>query len=565
VVLVKEEIDMTRTIAALLLCLAGCSSKSSVLEGDASTSDGGTADGATAPTASTWLGVNISGDLPRVDITYQLVPFNTNGGAQDANGYPAAGVSGTSQTDIGYVLPTGAYNISYQGSGQLSVSGIGTLVGSWQSVGNEQRAVVTITGTPGTFGNFLTLTITNTGSQTVTDLHIYFPGFDYDSTETFLPQFLTLLGPFRAMRFMGWEATNSSTLVDWADRPAAAHFGQSQYGEPWEHIVELVNETGKDAWVNVPEHASDDYIHSLAQFLNTNLDLDRIAAARRAQGMTAPFQLIVENSNETWNQGFTAYQTFLTAANMDTELYTGVYAGTFGPSWMSESSDLMKVGQYEADRLVKIGNIFKQEFGANASMIAPVLSGWALGAVYSDVALQFIQTNYGDPKTYVTYVAQAPYFGPDDAQTGALDTLFASANTNVQAMDATFQDFAMLGQQYGIGIVAYEGGQGISGTTNQPLKHLAQHDQRMYDAYNAYFTLWQKDFGKSLFMHFALAETPGVPETIFQYGFWGSIISTLEDSQACRPDLPTLTGTESIPSVIHHCPKYRALAEQALQ
>jgi hypothetical protein len=555
---------MTRTIGVLLLCLAGCSSKSSTSLDDASPSDG-SVDGAVTPTASTWLGVNISGDLPRVDITYQLAPFNTNGGAQDANGYPAAGVSGTSQTDIGFVLPTGAYKISYQGSGQLSVSGIGTLESGWQTVGNERRAVVDITGTPGAFGNLLTLTIANTGTQTVTDLHIYFTGFDYDSTQMFLPQFLTELAPFRAMRFMGWENTNSSTLVDWSDRPASAHFGQSAYGEPWEHIAELINETGKDAWLNVPEHASDDYIHSLAQFLNANLDLGRIAAAREAQGMTTPFQLIVENSNETWNQGFTAYQTFLTAANTDTGRYTGVYDGTFGPSWMSQSSDLMKVGQYEADRLVKIGTIFRQELGANASMVAPVLSGWALGAVYSDVALRFIQANYGDPKMYVSYVAQAPYFSPDDAQTGALDTLFASASTNIQAMDATFQDFAMLGQEYGIEIAAYEGGQGIGGTTNQPLKHLAQHDQRMYDAYNAYFTLWQKDFGKSLFMHFALAETPGVPESIFQYGYWGSIISTLEDSQTCRADLPTLTGTETIPSVVHHCPKYRALAEQALQ
>jgi len=550
---------MTRTIC-VWLCLVGCGN-SSPAQGDGSTSNPG--DGAVTPTASTWLGVNVSGDLPRVDITYQLTAFT--GGAQDPDGYPAAGTSGTSQTDIGFVLPTGAYNVSYKGTGLLEIGGIGALAGSWQSQAGEQRGVINITGTPGAFGNFLTLKITNTGSQTVTDLHIYFPGVDYDTADTFLPQFLTLLQPFRAMRFMGWESTNSSAITDWSDHPAAAHFGASPYGEPCEHIAELVNETGKDAWINVPEHASDDYIHGLAQFLNANLDLGRIAAARSAQGLTAPFQLIVENSNETWNQGFTAYQTFLTAANADTQRYSGVYDGTYGPTWMSGLPDLMKVGQYEADRLVKIGNIFRQEFGSNASAIAPVLSGWSLGAVYSDVALRFIQANYGDPKTYVTYVAQAPYFGPDDAQTGSLDTLFTSANANIQSMDATFQDFAKLGQEYGIGIVAYEGGQGLSGTTNQSIKELAQHDQRMYDAYNAYFALWQKDFGKSLFMHFALAETPGVPETIFQYGFWGSIISTLEDSQACRPDLPTLAGTETLASVVHHCPKYRSLAEQALQ
>jgi len=63
-------------------------------------------------------------------------------------------------------------------------------------------------------------------------------------------------------------------------------------------------------------------------------------------------------------------------------------------------------------------------------------------------------------------------------------------------------------------------------------------------------------------MHFDLAGTPGLPENIFQYGYWGSIISVLEDPAACGPGLPTLTGTETVASVVHHCPKYRALSEQ---
>jgi hypothetical protein len=233
---------------------------------------------------------------------------------------------------------------------------------------------------------------------------------------------------------------------------------------------------------------------------------------------------------------------------------------------MTSSSDLMKVGQYEADRLVKIGNAFKMAFGANSAVVAPVLSGWALGPGYSDDGLQFIKTNYGDPKTYVTYVAQAPYFNtPDDTSTGALDTLFAALDTNVSGMDATFKQFAMLGTQYGIGIVAYEGGQSLTGTTNQSFKHLAQHDVRMYDAYKSYLTLWKQDFGTSLFMHFSLAGDPGQPENIYQYGYWGSIIGVLEDTSTCEPNLPMLVGTETIPSVVHHCPKYRALAESVPQ
>ena len=532
--------------------------------GDSSPPDGGDGGVNPNPTISSWVGTNVSADLPRVDITYQLQPFDTPAAQKDASGYPVAGASGKSSTDIGFVLASGTYKISYKGSGTLAVSGIGKLVGSWQSANGEQQASVQVTATPGQFGSFLTLMITNAPGQTVTDVHLYYPGFDYDSPTLFLPQFIQILAPFRAMRFMGWENTNGSALADWANRPQASVYGASQYGEPYEHIVELVNETGKDAWVNVPEHATDAFVHSFAQFFAQKLDFGRIQAARNAAGFTTPFQLIVENSNETWNQGFTAYATFLAVANTNTAKYTGKYTGNYGPSWMSQSSDLMKVGQYEADRLVQIANIFRQELGAvgKSDIVAPVLAGWALGAVYSDVGLQFIKANYGDPKMFVRYVAMAPYFSPDDAQTGALDTLFTSAQANITSMDAVFQDFQKLVTAYGLELAAYEGGQSITGTTNQPIKHLAQHDVRMYQAYGKYFAQWQKDFGKALFMHFSLADQGTPPENIYQYGYWGSIISALEDPTKCSPNLPMLTGTEMIPSVVHHCPKYRALAEQ---
>jgi hypothetical protein len=522
-------------------------------------------DGGAAPTASSWLGTNVSADLPRVDVTYQLTPFTASSGALDANGYPGAGGAGTSQTDIGYILPSGMYDVSYRGTGTLGIAGIGALVGGWQSVSGENRGVLQITGTPGAFGNFLTLTIQNGANQTVTDVHILFPGFDYDTTSVFLPQFVALLTPFRALRFMDWESTNNSTLAAWADRPQAAHFGASPNGEPYEHLVELVNETGKDAWVTVPEHATDDFIAQFAAFLAQNLDFARIQSARDAAGLSTPFQVIVENSNETWNQGFSAYATFLAAAQASPTRYSATYAGSYGPSWQAQSGDLMTVGQYEADRLVSIGTAFRAAFSAagHASAVAPVLSGWATGPAYSDDGLTFIQSHYGAPKNYVAYIAIAPYFGPEpDAGTATLPDLFSTLDDDIAGMDGTFQDFAKLSAQYGIPMAAYEGGQSLTGTTDQPILHLAQHDARMYAAYTQYFALWNKDFGRSLFMHFSLAGDPGLPENIYQYGYWGSIIGVLEDPSVCEPNLPTLVGTETIASVVHHCPKYRALAEQ---
>ena len=74
-------------------------------------------------------------------------------------------------------------------------------------------------------------------------------------------------------------------------------------------------------------------------------------------------------------------------------------------------------------------------------------------------------------------------------------------------------------------------------------------------------SLWKKDFGPALFMHFNLTGDPGLPENIYQYGFWGSIIGVMENTATCGASLPTLLGTEPIASVVHNCPKYKALME----
>lgn len=513
------------------------------------------------PTISSFLGTNVSGDSPRNDITFQMNPFDTAAASKDAHGYPVAGASGTSQTDLGFQLATGDYTIRYRGTGTVTVGGIAKLNAPFAASGDEMKTMVHITSTPGVFGNFLTVKIANDAGQTVTDLAILVPDAPDDGATVFRSEFISLLAPFRALRFMDWEATNGSTIVNWADRPAVGNFGTSTFGQPYEHIIELANVTGKDLWITIPEHASDDFIHQFGKLLLANLDFGRIQKARDAAGFTTPFQLIVENSNETWNTGFTAYATFLDAANKDAK-YTGVYDGTYA-SFMAGNKDLMKVGQYEADRLVNIGNIMKQELGAHASIVAPVLSGWALAATYSDVGLRYIKATYGDPSQYVSYIAHAPYFGAKDDDAASLATLFPALDTTVAGMETVWGDFKTLAATYNIKVAAYEGGQGLGGTTNQQNKHLAQHDQRMFDSYSKYFALWKKVYGNdAMFMHFSLADNGQPPEVIYQYGFWGSIVSVLEDTNACRQNLPTLTGTEMLSDVRHHCPKYAALAAQ---
>jgi hypothetical protein len=512
------------------------------------------------------MGTNISGDLPYVDITNQLAPFDTPNSQKDAMGYPVAGVSGTSSTDVGFVLPSGPYKISYRGNGSVQVSGIGRLAGAWQNVSGEQRNILNITGTPGAFGHPLVVAINNGPGQSVQDIHIFYPSFDYGTARIFMPGFVSLLRPFRSLRFMDWMRGDAvAQLTEWSQAPKVAGFGKSSFGESYANIVALVNETGKDAWVNIPPNATDDFVRRFADFMRDGLDFSRIQQMRDSQGFSTPFRLIVEYGNEVWTPGSTDYNALLAIASANPQRFDGNYTGTYGPSWMAQITALMRVGQAQADRVVQIANIFRQEFSTigRSDTIAPVLGGWALGAVFSDVGLRFIQNHYGDPRNYITYVAIGPYFAPDDSQTANLDTLFAGASQSIQAMDGTFQDFRRLIDEYGIGIAAYEGGQTLTGAINLHVKHVAQYDRRMYSAYIELFTLWKRDFGEALFNHYSLTNIPGLPEDSYRYGFWGSIDSALDDPTSCGQNLTQLSGSESIGNLLDRfCPKYQALQEQ---
>jgi hypothetical protein len=520
------------------------------------------------PTVSSFLGTNMAGDFPFPDITNNLVPFNEPSGQADANGYPIAGVSATSSTDVGWMMPTANYNISYVGTGTLAVSGIGSLNNAWTTVGSEHRNVLHIVGTPQNFGNFLTLTITNGAGQTVTNVHIYVPGIDYDFAGTFYPNLLTILAPFRAIRFMGWTGTPNSPATLWSQRTLPTTFGEPANSmTPWDYVVALINQTGKDAWINIPEQANDAFVQSFADFMRDNLDFSGIQTLRDQAGFTTPFQIYIEYSNETWSPANNVNTILLAMANASPAIYTGTITGNWGPSWMAESTDTMKAGQAEAATLVHDTQIFIQEFSSvsQESVIAPVLSGWALGPAYSAAGLEFVAQNYGPPSQYIKAIALAPYFGPDDSETATLSTYFQSQNADIQSMISIWESFKSLAAQYGVGVVAYEGGQGATGTTNLAIKELAQVDIRQYQSHLSAFAAWKSVFGESLFNQFALAANPGMPLNIGQYGFWGAIGSLMENPATCVLNLPTLTGTESWAAVDGFCAKYAACAAQVGQ
>ena len=123
----------------------------------------------------------------------------------------------------------------------------------------------------------------------VRNIRLWMPGFA-DGKTTFHPEWTALLKPFPYLRFMDWNAVNGSKIAEWNERTKVEYMRQTRNGVAWEYVIQLANETGKDAWICIPHLASDDYVHQLARLIKDRLRPD--------------LRVYVEYSNEIWNPSF---------------------------------------------------------------------------------------------------------------------------------------------------------------------------------------------------------------------------------------------------------------------
>jgi hypothetical protein len=130
----------------------------------------------------------------------------------------------------------------------------------------------------------------------------------------------------------------------------------------------------------------------------------------------------------------------------------------------------------------------------------------------------------------VDVLAVAPYLDILDADgnpvaiTGTtraaqLDSLFASLNASLGNTTAVWlANDKKLADQYHLPIVAYEGGQGLAGSSNQDVKIAAQDDPRMYDVTRKYLKLWHDTVGaNALFNYYSFATDRA------EWGSWGAL------------------------------------------
>ena len=140
----------------------------------------------------------------------------------------------------------------------------------------------------------------------------------YQAGAIFHPNFLKVLEPFSALRFMDWMCTNGNTNATagtWAGRPTPTtiFYGSATApmvpcGVPVEVMVSLCNTLNADCWFNMPTLATDDYVTQFATYVAAHLNSNLYA--------------YMEYSNETWNFGFSQWQQLI---NMGAAAGPGVY------------------------------------------------------------------------------------------------------------------------------------------------------------------------------------------------------------------------------------------------
>ena len=420
------------------------------------------------------------------------------------DGYPLADADALSYLTN---YPNGVYHLTWRGSGDVVVDGMG-LESKVVRRGDQAMADVWITHEDANrlTGGMIYMRIRhNDRNNPVHDIHLWSP--NAVPGEIYTADFLRRVRPFACIRFMDLAVTNNSRQVEWADRVQPANMIQTNVGVPWETIIELSNQTGRDIWINVPAMASDDYVRHLAQMFK-----------ERLKGQP---NIRVEYSNEVWNGIFQQFGYNVERARANGQL--------------TAKDDFGRAAQQYALRAKQIGDIFREVWQKDSARITLVLGAQASNNYWHETGLKYIAAHFGPPAKFFGEVAIAPYVGDKlgDVPAGGwtLDSLFAAMHRNMSLEMAQWtRDAKASADDWGLGLVAYEGGQNLTGEILPgPLVAAAQADPRMYTLYHEMVRTWRTN-GGGLFCEFShMGPSWGLLESSAQAGSpkWDAVMDMI--------------------------------------
>lgn len=422
-------------------------------------------------------------------------------------------------------FPKGKYIVLYEGEGTLEYQFAGKKIKEELgrdiievNSGDKRGILISITATdPQNTGNYIrNIRVIEAKNEQL-----------FNQGEIFNPLFLEKIKPFSTFRFMDWMKTNNSEQKQWQDRPTPDIVTYSQKGVALETMIALANKLQKNVWFNIPHQATDEYITNFTQLVKNKLDPN--------------LKIYLEYSNEVWNWQFKQ-------AN---------YALAQGKKqWNKDGNVYM---QWYGMRSAQMCDIAQKTFGDQKNRLNCVIStqtSWqGLEKAVLDCPLWVAQGNKPCYQHGISAYGITGYFGSSLGQPenqsvveswlkesdGGFTKAIQHLNTgellqgkrkdSLPDIHKLFLYHSQVAQERGLQLVAYEGGQHITGvkkvTNNELLNNFfitLNRRPEMYDLYSELLNNWQQS-GGGLFMHFVDIGKPN------KHGSWGAL-EYLEQSQS---------------------------------
>lgn len=395
--------------------------------------------------------------------------------------------------------PGGEYVILYDGEGEFKLTfPVGQIVAR-----EPGRVVMLVNPKKGMFAIDLVRT---DPKNYVRNVRVIAPGFEVTYKENpWHPEFLKRWVGVACIRLMDYMAINNSKQVRWNDRPKVGDAGYSTKGVPLELLVDLANRLDTDAWFCIPHQADDDYILQFAKYVKANLKTN--------------LRAWVEYSNETWNGMFQQSQ----------------YASQKGQQLKLADQPWEAAWRYTAYRSIEVFKILDSVYAGQSGLVK-VLASQAANAYVSEQVVSFNEAaKYADALAIAPYVSfnlmpEGGEINEKVVENWSLDKLFSFLiSFSLPESAKWIQDSKKVADQYGLMLVAYEGGQhlvGIGGVENNnkinKLFSDANADKRMGELYAKNLMDWQKA-GGDLFCTFnSVGEWS-------KWGYWGLLRSRFEN------------------------------------
>ncbi len=203
-----------------------------------------------------------------------------------SDGYPAQLPQGSyvARTyvlmDLPHGYPSGQYRFRSSGRGRIRLS-LRSVAGSRVVVNSPVNTTFQTDGINGVIIEILS----SDPNDPVHNIQLRMPR----TSTTFNRHLLTFLRGFDCIRWMDLMRTNSSPISVWSQRTSTSYYSQAQTtGVAYEYLIQLNNRVRKDAWVNIPHAADNNFIAQFAALLRDQLN--------------PSLKIYVEYSNEVWNR-----------------------------------------------------------------------------------------------------------------------------------------------------------------------------------------------------------------------------------------------------------------------